>query len=188
MSEAVSALDNASYAGFVEVTEMGLQGMITLRGDLSSAAMKKAVKAAVGVDVPEQRKMAMADGKGAGWMSPDELLLLVPYAEVEKTVAGLHKSLAKAHSMVVNVSDARVMFRLKGAGVREVLAKVAPVDLSAEAFGQGDLRRSRIAQVAAAFWMSGEDEFTLVAFRSVADYVFGVLKTGAQPGSEVGYL
>ena len=37
MSKAVSALQGAVYQGYVEVREMGLQGMITLRGDQTSA-------------------------------------------------------------------------------------------------------------------------------------------------------
>ena len=40
MSNAISALDGKAYAGFVDITEAGLQGMITLRGNLASAAMK----------------------------------------------------------------------------------------------------------------------------------------------------
>ena len=86
MPNAVSALQGKTYAGFATVTEAGLQGMITLRGDLSSAKVKKAVKAAAGVDVPAPRRIALKDGKGAGWMSPDELLILVPYAEARATV------------------------------------------------------------------------------------------------------
>jgi len=48
-----------------------------------------------------------------------------------------------------------------------------------------ELRRTRIAQVAGAFWREG-DGFTLVCFRSVAGYVMGLLTHSAQPGSELG--
>jgi len=188
MSDNVSALNGVSYTGFAEVREAGLRGMITLRGDLGSAKLKKAVKGAVGVDVPAPREINLAGDRGAGWMSPDELLLLVPYEEAEETVAGLTEALKGEFALAVNVSDARAVFSISGKGAREVLAKVAPVDLSAEAFGPGQLRRTRVAQVAAAFWMDDQEAFTVVAFRSVADYVFGLLKTGAAPGSEVGYL
>ncbi|HHI70817.1 MAG TPA: sarcosine oxidase subunit gamma, partial [Rhodobacteraceae bacterium] len=43
MSNAVSALRGVSSAGYVDVREMGLQGMITLRGDLSMGKIAKAV-------------------------------------------------------------------------------------------------------------------------------------------------
>ncbi len=183
MSNAVSALQGKSYAGFATVTEAGLQGMITLRGDLKSAKMKKAVKAAAGVDVPAARRIALKGGRGAGWMSPDELLILVPYAEAHATVESLSKALAGEHHLVADVSDARAMFRIRGAKAAEVLMKLCPVDLPTLA--EGELRRTRAAQVAAALWKSGADEFTLVSFRSVAAYVFGALELSAQPGSEV---
>lgn len=183
MSNAVSALQGKAYEGFATVSEAGLQGMITLRGDLSSAKLKKAVKAAAGVDVPAARRIALKDGRGAGWMSPDELLILVPYAEAHATVEGLSKALAGEHHLVADVSDARAMFRIRGAKATEVLMKLCPVDLPNLA--EGELRRTRAAQVAAALWKSGTDEFTLVSFRSVAGYVFGALELSAQPGSEI---
>ena len=188
MSNAVSALNHVSASGFVVVEELGLKGMITLRGDLSDKVIAKAVKDVTGVAIPGQRMIDLIDDKGAAWMSPDELLLLTPYDGVEDAVANLNAAMSGVHSLAVNVSDARVVIRVAGAGAREVLAKLAPVDFGSDAFGAGQIRRSRLAQVPAAFWMSGEDEFTVVAFRSVAEYVFNLLKTSAMSGSEVGYL
>ncbi|MGB5869606.1 MAG: sarcosine oxidase subunit gamma family protein [Albidovulum sp.] len=183
MSNAVSALDGKSYEGFAQISEAGLQGMITLRGDLASAAMQKALKAAIGLDVPAARKITLKDGASVGWMSPDELLILVPYAKVAETVASLTKSLQKDHALVSDVSDARAMFRVKGARATDVLMKLCPVDFAN--LQPGELRRSRAAQVAAALWKSDEDEFTLISFRSVAGYVFGLLESSARPGSEL---
>jgi len=187
MSESVSPLEGAVYRGFVEVSEVNLQGMILLRGNLSNPTLEKAVNAATGVAVPGQRQIVMKDGRGAAWMSPDELLLLVPCDEAGAIAADLGQALAGVHSLVVDVSDARVVIRLRGAGARETLAKLAPVDFSKGAFESGQIRRSRLAQVSAAFWMSEEDEFTVIASRSVAEYVFNLLRTSAIPGSEVGY-
>ncbi len=184
MSDAVSALQGVSSAGYVEVREKGLQGMITLRGDLSMAKVAKAVKSAMGVDMPAQRGINLKDGRGAAWMSPDELLLMVAYGDAEAIVTKLQKALGASHSLVVNVSDARAVFTLKGERVREVVAKLAPVDMAT--FPTGEIRRTRLAQVPAAFWMSGDDEITLVVFRSVAQYAFDLLTTAAVKGGEVG--
>ena len=186
MSNAVSALNHASFTGIAQVEEMGLQGMITVRGDLSAAAMKKAVKAAAGVDIPGTWTASVTDGKGVCWMSPDELLVLCPYAEADATVAALTKALAKEHAMGVDVSDARALFRVSGPNAREVMAKLCPIDLSPGAFGPGQFRRTRLAQVPAAFWMDGDESFQIICFRSVAQYVFDLLSVAAQPGSEVG--
>lgn len=183
MSNAVSALAGVSSDGYVQVQEQGLQGMLTLRCDLSLVKVAKAVKAAVGVEMPKQRSISVKNGAGAAWMSPDELLLMMPHDQAEVVAAKLRKALGKTHSLIANVSDARVVFCLKGKGAREVVAKLAPVDM--QALKSGEIRRSRLAQVPAAFWISGRDEISLVAFRSVAQYVFDLLTNAAKSGGEV---
>lgn len=183
MSKAVSALQGVSYSGFVDVAEAGLRGMITLRGDLGSARMKKAIKAATGTSVPAARRIELNGDKGAAWMSPDELLVLVPYADAVATVEVLEKTLAGEHHLVADVSDARAVFTVKGAKAHEALMKLCPVDFAALA--EGEIRRTRAAQVAAAFWKSGADEYTLVSFRSAAGYVMGLLEVSSRAGSDL---
>ncbi|MCT8160226.1 sarcosine oxidase subunit gamma [Pseudoruegeria sp. SHC-113] len=185
---AVSALAGAQSSGIAKVSEAGMRGMITLRGDFADAGFAEAVKAVTGCDLPGQRNVAEQGGKGVAWMSPDEVLIMVPHDEAEAAVAQLCQALKGSHFMAVNVSDARAVFTIEGSGAREVLAKLAPVDLSPEAFGTGEIRRTRLAQVPAAFWMSGDEELTLVAFRSVAQYVFDLLTMSASEGSEVGFF
>jgi sarcosine oxidase, subunit gamma len=186
MSEVTSALGGVEFAGTAMIREIGPVGMITLRCKADVKPLAKAVKAAVGVALPGPRRIEMKDGKGAAWMSPDEYLLILPYADVPGVLAGLQAALAGVHALVVDVSDARAVFRIEGAGAREVLAKLCPVDLAEGAFGPGEMRRTRAAQVAAAFWMEADGTFTLVSFRSVAGYVMGLLRHSALPGGEVG--
>ena len=138
--------------------------------------------------MPGQREVKVAGENALAWMSPDELLALVPYGEVTDKIAAIDKALAGQHYLAVNVSDARAVFRVSGSGVREVIAKLSPVDLSADAFTPGMIRRTRMAQVPAAFWIGEDGSATIICFRSVAEYVFNLLKGAAAPGSEVGLL
>ncbi len=188
MSNAVSVLKGASSEGAVKVTEAGLRGMITLRGDLESTAVKDAVKSVVGLGVPSIRKISTGPSGAVAWMSPDELLLMVGYDQAGPTVLGLQKTLAGEHFMAVNVSDARATFTLEGYGAREVLAKGAPVDISPDAFSDGDIRRSRIGQIAAAFWTVDGETFEVVCFRSVGAFMFDWLSNAAKEGSLPNYL
>lgn len=187
VSTAVSALPGAAFDGLCRVEEAGLCGMITLRGELGSARVKKAVKSVAGVDVPAQRRIAEADGTAVAWMSPDELLIMVGYEDAAAALAALETSLKGAHFLAVNVSDARAVFDLSGGPVRDVMAKLVPVDMAEAAFGPGDFRRSRLAQVPAAFWMPDAGAVRIVCFRSVADYAFSLLRDAAGPGGEVGF-
>lgn len=164
----------------IEIVPMG---MVTLRGDLADAALRKTVQAATGVEVPALREIRHAGGNAVAWMSPDELLLLVPYGEAETITAALQAALAGQHHLAINVSDARALFRLAGPGVREVLAKGAPVDLAPGYFEQGMIRRTRIGLLAAAFWMPAPDSFEIVCFRSVAGHMEAWLRHAARAGS-----
>ena len=140
--------------------------------------------------MPGQGAAIGALGAGTLWMSPDELLVLCDHGEAEAVTSDLSKALSDEHALAVNVSDARTVIRLSGNGpmIREVLAKLSPADLRASALPVGQVRRTRLAQVAAAFWFASEDEAYVVAFRSVGKYVFKLLSTVAEEGSAVGYF
>lgn len=186
MSNVVSALKGATYQGFAHVADMGPGGMITLRGDLSAAKFIKAVKAVTGVAVPDMRGMGQVADKAVCWMSPDELLILCAYGDALAVLAKLQKSLVGTHHLAINVSDARARIKVSGVDAREVLAKLTPADMAT--LQSGEIRRSRLAQVPAAFWMADDETIEVICFRSVAQYVFDLLKTAAVPGGEVGFI
>lgn len=186
MSDISSALGGATVAGRLTIRDTGPRGMVTLRGDLRSAALGKAVKAGAGTEVPGRRDALFEGERGALWMSPDELLILTPYDEAAAATQAMTKALAGAHALAVEVSDARSVLALEGAEARETLAKLAPVDLHPGAFGPGMIRRTHLGQVAAAFWMTGENAFEIMCFRSVAVYVFDSLVAASAEGAAVG--
>jgi len=188
MSEARSILNGATFEGAIKITETGLHGMITLRGDLSGRALQKAVKSATGADLPQARKITFGKAGNVAWMSPDELLLMVNYATADAVVKSLGETLKDVHHMAVNVSDARAIFRLTGKGAREVLAKGAPVDLSPAVFNVGDLRRTRIGQLASAFWMLEDGTIEVLCFRSVGESMFDWLCNASEKDSFPGFF
>ncbi|MEM8591999.1 MAG: sarcosine oxidase subunit gamma family protein [Pseudomonadota bacterium] len=165
------------FQGLVTLKQLPQRGMITVRGDLGSSAMKKAVSA-----VPE-RGMCAGD---VAWMSPDELLVMCPHGDVRARVDQLRADLAGTHHLVQDVSDARVIYSLEGAAAREVIAKLCPVDMAA--MEKGRFRRTRLAQVPCAFWMREVDAIELVVFTSVADYAWHVLVNAADPAAPVGHF
>lgn len=173
----------------IQIEAAGPTGMVTLRADLSDKAARRAIIAA-GLTVPDQMTVASAAGLDVLWMSPDELLILTAYGEADAMVASLSEAFGTLHHMAVNVSDARVMFALSGenARLREVLAKLSPADLRASQMPVGRMRRTRLAQVAAAFWFSSDKEANIIAFRSVQDYVYDLLTKVSEPGSAVDHF
>jgi sarcosine oxidase, subunit gamma len=175
MSDPVSPLHGARFDGFAQVREIGPLGMIILRAK-ALKTLDKAIKAAVGTKVPGPRRIETLGDRACGWMSPDEYLLILPYAEVQQALAALAKALAKEHHLAADVSDARAVFRVEGKMAQQVLQKLMPVDF--DRLAPAELRRTRMAQVAAAVWRDG-DGFTVVCFRSVARYAFDLMQNAA---------
>lgn len=175
MSNAVTPLKGAEYQGFARVTELPAQGMITVRGN----------QAAMPFPVPGVRQIIHEGDTSCAWMSPDELLVLCPYDAAEETQAQIQDALNGQHHLAVIVSDARAVFSLTGQ-VKEVLAKLSPADLNG--LVSGTIVRTRLAQVPAAFWLMEDQSARVICFRSVAQYVFDLMKTAAHPGSQTGYF
>ena len=188
MSDPVSTLNRATAeAGqTIRIADRGPVGQVTLRGDLSSAALQAAVTKATGMGVPGPLMAAFDEDTGAVWMSPDELLLFTEYTQADELAAAFGKALGGQHHMALNISDARAVITLSGAGVAEVLAKGAPLDLSASAFPTGTARRTHIGGVAVGFWRKAENEWEIVCFRSFARHLFDWLVAASKEGSEVG--
>ena len=157
--------------------------MVTLKAEPTKPT-RAALKRALGTPVPAPRTIA----NGVAWMAPDEWLIMVPVGSTPQAVIGRLTAEIKAPMLAVDVSDARAVFTLKGNKAREVLAKGAPVDLSPTAFTPGDFRRTRLGQVAVAFWMEAEDEITLVCFASLKQFMFDWLVNAAQKSSLPAFL
>jgi sarcosine oxidase subunit gamma len=184
MSNIQTAMNGAHATGYVDVSEAPATGMITLRGDLADAGVQKAVKSVMGAGVPATLTVTDADAGQILWMSPDELMIVCAYDQADQMVSDLITALGDTHSMVVNVSDARAVFDLNGSATSEIIAKLAPIDV--KSMPAGTVRRTRFAQIPAAFWMTSNDSARIICFRSVGDYMFNQLRNSAQAGFEVG--
>ncbi|PWK62631.1 sarcosine oxidase subunit gamma [Roseicyclus mahoneyensis] len=186
MSDAtVSALKGAEARGLVTLRDAGLTGMVTLRADLATAA--RAVKRVTGADMPGLRRITQGQGCRVAWMSPDEILILCEHATARKLAFDLTEALTGQHHLALDVSDARAMMALTGepGPLRDVLAKITPADIAA--LPLGEMRRTRLQQVAGAIWFETETEARVICFRSVATYVFDLLAMSAREGGAIGY-
>lgn len=183
MSEPVTPLNGARFEGFATIREIGPIGMIVLRAKPDVKGLAEAIAAATGCAVPEKRRIVLNGERAAGWMGPDEYLLILPRTEAATAVQTIGEKLAGQHHLAADISDMRAVFAIEGTNAAEVLMKISPADIAS--LEPGELRRSRAAQVPAAFWAEGQG-YRLVCFRSVADYMFKLLSHSAQKGSELG--
>ncbi len=160
--------------------------MITVRGDLLSPVMKQALEAASFGKIPQTGKFCIENDRTIAWMSPDELLLIVPVESVEDLVGSLARVLVSLPGLAVDVSDARALFEIVSPGVRDILAKETPADMSPSAFGHNTFRRTRLGQVAAAIWLPEPGLARLVCRTSEAGYVEELLESSCN--SAVPYM
>lgn len=165
MSEPVQPLGGAS-AGILR--EIGPLGMVTLRARPDAPGLAAALGA-----IPPLRGIVEAGPNRIAWMSPDEYLILTDRRNVPQAVDSISKSMQAAHHLVVDVSDARAVFHLSGPAADTALSRLCPVDFAR--LPAGEVRRTRLAQVACALWREG-DGITVVTFRSVARYAFDLMR------------
>lgn len=162
------------------ITELKDLGMVQIRADLDASGA--AIAAAAGVAVPATASTTVKGDRTMVWMSPDELLLVLPKAEAEAATQALIQALAADHSLVLDVSDMRAAFLVEGPRAAQALMKLCPADIAT--IPADGARRTRAAQVACGIWRKGEG-FVVVGFRSVGDYIGGALAVASRPGTQL---
>lgn len=171
----------------VELNENYNFGMVTLKANFSDPSIATAIKLLTGIkNLPKPGKVSVGDKANLAWMSRDEYAVLLSPSYAEDFVEKATSKLKNNHFLCVNMSDSRQCFNLKGSSWREVLAKGSPADVSPDIFKIGDFRRTRIANVAVAFWLLTEDEVSVICMRSVGNFFCEWLKNASR--SQVGYF
>lgn len=165
MSEPVQPLGGAR-AGILR--EIGPLGMVTLRARSDAAGLAEALGA-----IPPVRGIIEAVEWRVAWMSPDEHLILTDHKNVPHVIDKIEKEMSGSHHLAVDVSDARAVFHVAGPAADTALSRLCPVDFAR--LPPGEVRRTRLAQVACALWREG-DGITVVTFRSVARYAFDLMR------------
>ena len=167
-----------------ERNNLAIATMMARRG--KERDLKSAVATAYGIDLPDgPRVVRKADISFAGigvqqWSAGAEPPMSSDFVlRLRERVTGL--------ASVANQSDGRVVLRLRGDRVRDVLAKGVPVDLHPRSFRTGDVASTVIAYIGVQIeQLDDRPTFQLVAFRSLAGSLWSWLtKSAAEFGYEV---
>ncbi|MEM7745225.1 MAG: sarcosine oxidase subunit gamma family protein [Pseudomonadota bacterium] len=161
----------------IGIAEAPGRRMVAVRGDLGDDNLANTLKLQ-GIDAPGALGLTGGPDACALWFSPDEMLVLGAAGDLDGALSG-------QHAMALDVSDARVVFRLTGAKVGEVLAKGAPCDCSDKGFPPGTVRRTHLAGLAVAIWRFDAETWEIACFRSFAHHLRAWLETAAHPAAAV---
>jgi heterotetrameric sarcosine oxidase gamma subunit len=129
------------------------------------ARLLAALRAEFGIDVPVTSRSAQAGEVTLSCLAPERFL-----ASGQRD-ASLPVRLAKSLqglAAVTDQSDMWALFVVSGATVREVLARIVPVNVADEHFRRGDVALTRAGHLDVRLWRTDDDTYELSATRSFA--------------------
>lgn len=139
-----------------EAPQAPVWAILPFRG--KAKALDAALKKAHGLTFPEPGVCHEAKGLRLAWSGLDQAFLIGSVPD---------KSLGQ-HAALIDQSDAWTHLGIEGAAVRDVLARLVPIDLSPAACPKGSARRTLLGHMPTLILHPGGDRFELMVFRSMA--------------------
>jgi len=174
--------------GKARLTEKPFLGLLQLRG--APAVIAEAVETTTGATLTNSPNTSTGrNGISLMPLGPDEWIVRTPAGEGRDIFAAIDEALTGTHHQLVDVGAYYTTIEIAGARARDLLAKIAIVDLHPRAFGPGDGVASVFAKAAGWLIMTRGDDvddgpaFELITRRSHADYLWCLL---AESGREWG--
>jgi len=167
-----------------ECSELSLATVMARHG--KEADLKQTVAANFGIDLPDGPRAAAKDGVSFAGIGPRQWLAIAESSASPDFVGALRAQLGGSAS-ITDQSDGRVVLRLRGDRVRDVLAKGVPVDLHPPCFKTGDVASTLIAHIGMQIrQLDDQPTYELMAFRSLAGSLWSWLtKSAAEFGYQV---
>lgn len=162
----VDLVETSACAGLVPVTAGALRLTEVVAGRMTALApyrgqaeaLGRALARAHGLGWPEPGRVIAGEGGAVQWFGLDLALLVGPAPDT---------ALAD-HAALTDQSDAWAVLRLDGTGATDVMARLTPLDLRAQAFGEGSTARTDVAHMAGAVTRVGAQAYQIMTFRSMA--------------------
>lgn len=167
-----------------ERTDLALASVIARRG--RERDLKDAIGNAFAIELPEGPRVARNGAVSFAGIGHHRWFAAAENAADTDFVARLQERLAGLAS-IADQTDGRVVLRLRGNRVRDVLAKGIPLDLHHRSFKTGDVASTVVTYVGVQIeQLDDAPTFQLMAFRSFAGSLWSWLaKSAAEFGYEV---
>jgi len=166
----------------VALSECPPRTCLVLRGRASDARLARAVASATDLALP-----AAPGDSVAGLLcsllrlGPDEWWIVSETQGPAELAGSLRSALVGIHAALVDVGDACIVYALRGANARDVLARGCPLDLHPRVFTPGRCTRTLLARAPVLVHLrAAEPSFELYVARSYRDYAWTWLVTAAK--------
>ncbi|MDA0844371.1 MAG: sarcosine oxidase subunit gamma [Proteobacteria bacterium] len=159
---------NSGKPGLV-FCELAHLGKLNMRADKSAGKMVKSITGCM--FPPAANTFTSAGERHAVWLGPDEFMIICEAGKDEELASSIQASFGNRHAAVTNITDALAAFHLKGAAVRQVLAKGCALDLHHSSFTSGDAAQTLLSHAAVTIMALADDEFIVICRTSFASYL-----------------
>ena len=150
-------------------SEMVHLGKLNLRTSKSASTQ---VKSVIGCAFPTAtNRFSSAGERHVVWLGPDEFLIICEADKDAELASTLESTLNTQHCAVTNITDALAAFHLKGAAVRQVLAKGCAIDLHPGSFASGDAAQTLLSHAAVTMLALSDNELIVICRTSFAPYM-----------------
>jgi sarcosine oxidase, subunit gamma len=175
-------LDEALAGNEIAIRRPPGRACINIRGDGSDPRFLRAIAGAADVALPLAPCTSISGLLASMlWLGPDEWLLVSETQAATDLAAGLGRALAGLHAAVTDVSDALIVYALRGSNARAVLAKGCPIDLHPRNFAPAQCARSLLAKAPVLIHLRADEPvFELYLARSYAHYAWVWLLAAAR--------
>lgn len=152
-----------------------------------AGACREALASALGLILPEPGRAATAGTTTAIWLQPGCWLVAAPRGPGGELIRRLTACCAQ-NAAIVDQTHGKVVLRLSGRRVRDVLAKGCRIDLHPRVFGPGRAASTIIAQVACVVvQIDDSPQFDLIVPSTLAESFSEWLSaSAAEYGYEIG--
>jgi len=145
------------------------------------AAAEKAVKATYGVDLPEVGKTA--EGKGVTLMRLGLDLAFAVFTHATPDAERVVAKALKGKAYTTDQTDVWVALDLSGAGSRNALERICPLDLHDSGFAVGDAQRTVMEHLGVIIIRQGTDTWRLMSASSSAGTFLHAIETSIKNAS-----
>jgi sarcosine oxidase subunit gamma len=153
-----------------ERTNLTLASVVALRN--STGALARRVREVFGFEPPLQPRHIGGDDVAFVWTGPAQWLAIGVGVKGNALVGQLRAELSGLAS-ISDQTDGRVVIRLRGADVRNLLVKSLPIDLHPRAFAPGHAAVTMLGQVGLYVWqVDAQPTYDLAVPTTYAAYVW----------------
>jgi sarcosine oxidase subunit gamma len=134
------------------------------------------LQSALGVVLPKTPRRVSADGVTYLWAGPQSWLAISDDPALASRLAAILQNLAA----VTDQSDGRVTLSVSGRYAREILARLAPIDLYPSVFPADATALTLAGHISVQIWQDEAGDFQLACFRSFAEALYHSLAEAAR--------